>query len=71
MYLKLDNMFDIQNEYTVNGDTGTADYTLAQLRAESNNAIEAINTLDDYFLHPDWFGDPRRLTVGFSVGGGQ
>jgi hypothetical protein len=68
IYAKLDNMFDIMNEYTVYGDTGSADYTLAQLRAESNNAVEAINTLDDFYMHQDWYGDPRRFTVGFSVG---
>ncbi len=68
VYAKFDNLFDIQNEYTVYGDTGSAKYTLAQARAEANNAVEAINTLDDYFLHPDWYGDPRRFTVGFSVG---
>jgi outer membrane receptor protein involved in Fe transport len=71
VYAKLDNMFDIKNEYTVFADTGTADYTLAQQRAEDNNAVEAINTLDDYFLHQTWFGDPRRFTIGFSVGGNQ
>lgn len=68
VYAKLDNVFDIMNEYTVYGDTGSSNYTLTQLRAEGNNAIEAINTLDDYFMHQDWFGDPRRFTVGFSVG---
>jgi len=68
VYAKLDNMFDIKNEYTVYGDTGTADYTLSQQRAEANNAVEAINTLDDYYLHPTWYGDPRRFTIGFSVG---
>ncbi|NQV15932.1 TonB-dependent receptor [bacterium] len=68
IYAKLDNMFDIMNEYTVHNDTGTADYTLGQLRAEANNASEAINTLDDWFSHPTWYGDPRRFTVGFSVG---
>ena len=68
IYAKLDNMFDIMNEYQVYGDTGAADYTLAQLRAEQNNAIEVINTLDDYYMHQTWFGDPRRFTVGFSLG---
>mgnify|MGYP002630428215 CR=1 FL=1 len=68
VYGKLDNMFDIMNEYTVFGDTGSADYTLFQLRAEENNAVEAINTLDDFFMHQDWYGSPRRFTVGFTVG---
>lgn len=68
VYLKLDNAFNIMNEYSVFGDTGTAEYTLAQQRAEENNAVEPINTLDDYFMDQTWFGDPRRVTVGFSVG---
>ncbi len=68
IYLKLDNAFNIMNEYSVYGDTGTAAYTLAQQRAEDNNAIEAINTLDEYFMDQTWYGDPRRVTVGFSVG---
>jgi len=68
VYAKLDNVFDIMNEYGVYGDTGTAKYTLAQLRAENNHAIEAINTLDDYFMHQTWYAEPRRFTVGFSVG---
>jgi len=35
-YVKIDNVFDIMNEYGVYGDTGTAGYTLAQLRAEQS-----------------------------------
>jgi hypothetical protein len=69
IYAKLDNVFDTMNQYGVYGDTGTSEYTLAQLRAESNNAIEAINTLDDYFMHQTWYAEPRRFTVGFSIGG--
>ncbi|MEA3286611.1 MAG: TonB-dependent receptor [Candidatus Marinimicrobia bacterium] len=69
VYAKLDNVFDTMNQYGVYGDTGTSEYTLSQLRAESNNAIEAINTLDDYFMHQTWYAEPRRFTVGFSIGG--
>ncbi len=68
LYVKINNLFDRLNEYGVYGDTGTAKYTLAELRARQNNAIEAINTLDEYFTHPTWYGAPRRIVVGFSVG---
>ncbi|MCF7797485.1 MAG: TonB-dependent receptor [Lentisphaeria bacterium] len=67
-YVKADNLLDILNEYGVYGDTGTAEYTLAQDRAVDNNAIEAINSLDTYFTHPTWYGEPRRVTIGFSLG---
>jgi len=67
-YLKAENLFDRLNEYDVFGDTGTATYTLAQLRAEQNNAVEAINTLDEFFLYRTMYGEPRRVTVGFSIG---
>ncbi len=67
-YLKAENLLDRLNQYGVYGDTGTAEYTLAQLRAEQNNAVEAINTLDQFFLHPTMYGEPRRVTLGFSIG---
>ncbi len=68
VYAKVENLFDTLNEYDVNRDTGTATYTLAQLRAEQNEASEAINTLDEFFLHQGWYGEPRRFTMGFSIG---
>jgi len=67
-YIKADNLLDILNEYGVYGDTGTATYTLAEDRAINNNAVEAINSLDTYFSHPTWYGEPRRITIGFSLG---
>ncbi len=67
-YIKANNVLDALNQYTVNGDTGSAKYTLAENRARANNALESINTLDAYFNHPTWFGEPRRMTIGFSVG---
>lgn len=67
-YIKADNLLDVLNEYGVYGDTGTATYTLAQDRAIDNRAVQAVNSLDTYFTHPTWYGEPRRVTIGFSVG---
>lgn len=63
--LTIYNLFDIQNENDVFRDTGRATYTL-----ETNQAytVHGINTLDDYFYHPEYFDAPRQVKLTFSVG---
>jgi outer membrane receptor protein involved in Fe transport len=58
------NIFDIKNELDVYKDTGSADYTL---EANQPVSVRGVNTLDDYFVRPDWFSTPRQVKLGLSL----
>ncbi len=57
---KVFNLLDSDNATGVFGDTGEADFTLAQLI--SANADEG------FFVRPDFYSEPRRIQLGMSVG---
>jgi len=63
-FLKVYNLFDRLNELTVYSDTGRSGYSLVSQYSE---ARETVNTLDEWLTRPDFFAEPRRLFLGFSL----
>jgi outer membrane receptor for ferrienterochelin and colicin len=63
-FLKVYNLFDRLNELTVYTDTGRAGYSLVSHHSE---ARETVNTLDEWLTRPDYFAEPRRVLLGFSL----
>jgi outer membrane receptor protein involved in Fe transport len=67
LYLKIYNLFDRLNETDVFRDTGHAGYTLEPLYVGGLRP-RGINTLNQYFVRPDYYSEPRRIQIGFEVG---
>jgi outer membrane cobalamin receptor len=63
-FLKVYNLFDQLNELTVYTDTGRAGYSLVSQHSEPR---ETVNTLDEWLIRPDYFAEPRRVLLGFSI----
>ena len=64
LYLKIYNMFDRLNEKDVYSDSGRATYTQ---ELNEPGAVEGLNTKEEYFNRPDWYGPPRRILIGIST----
>ena len=67
LYLKIYNLLDRLNENNVFLDTGRAGYTLEPLYVGGTQP-RGINTLDQYFIRPDYYSEPRRVQLGLEIG---
>lgn len=71
---QVDNLFDAQVHEEVFSSTGRADEDVTlelfrrssgcELDEECRQGVGGVNTLDEYFLAPYRFSDPRRVTLG-------
>jgi outer membrane receptor for ferrienterochelin and colicin len=59
------NLFDTANEIAVFATTGRATYELYRYFLSEVN--QAFNSLPDFFVRPDFFSEPRRITLGMSI----
>lgn len=67
-FLQVQNLFDAKLQWAVYGDTGTADESVEKERLKrTGGEVGGVNTLDDYYYRQDWYGPPRKVSVGFSV----
>ena len=67
VFLRVDNIFDALNELDVYGDTGTATKTYDEDRARQSGVREYVNTITDYFNHPNNYSEPRRIEFGTTI----
>lgn len=65
-FVRVFNLFDRLNEKDVFTDTGRAGYTLAPLYSGGVRP-RGLNTLDQYFVRPDFYSEPRRIQIGFEM----
>lgn len=66
LFMRVYNLFDRRNEIDVFTDTGRAGYSLAHFYAGGKRP-RGINTLDEYFIRPDFYSAPREVNIGFSL----
>ncbi len=66
LFARVYNVFDIRNEVNVYGDSGTADFTLAERLRRQDNSLELVNSIDDFYRNPTFYSEPRRVEVGLS-----
>jgi len=67
IFARIFNVFDRRNENRVFADTGDAERTLDIF---STGEARGLNTLEEFFLRPDFFAEPRRVQVGLKFGFG-
>ena len=62
---QVDNLFDAQVHEEVFASTGRADEDITlELFRRSGTGVGGVNSLDEFFLAPFRFSDPRRITIG-------
>jgi len=66
VFLRIFNLFDNLNELSVYDDTGRAGFTLDENTARATNPTELLNNLDDWFINPTHYAEPRRVEFGFT-----
>ncbi|OZC01584.1 TonB-dependent receptor [Rubricoccus marinus] len=64
---KVENLFDNRDEVNVFSDTGRATYSLEQARARTQFAGDPL-VLERAYTRPDFFSQPRRVTLGLRLG---
>ncbi|HES58935.1 MAG TPA: TonB-dependent receptor, partial [Caldithrix sp.] len=67
VFIKIYNLFDRLNEQEVFGDTGRATYTTEPLYAGGGRP-RGLNTLDQYYVRPNYYSAPRRVLIGLEIG---
>ena len=69
LFININNLLDTRNEISVYGDTGRANRTIEQVRANIISPYEPMrpHSLDDYFSRPDWYSEPRSIQLGLEL----
>jgi hypothetical protein len=65
-FVRVFNLFDRLNELDVFADTGRSGYTLAPLYVGGLHP-RGLNSLDQYYIRPDYYAEPRRIQLGFEI----
>ena len=65
LFLRVFNLFDRLNELQVFTDTGRAGYSLAPIYTGGLRP-QGINTLEQYYIRPDFYSPPREVQFGLS-----
>jgi outer membrane receptor for ferrienterochelin and colicin len=66
-FVRVFNVFDTRNENEVFDDTGRAGFTTDEAKALSENTPELVNSVQDYFLRPRFYSEPRRIEIGMNL----
>jgi len=64
LFFKVFNLFDRRNANDVFSSTGRADFSSDLL---FSGRVQGVNTLEDWFNRADFYSEPRRVQVGFSM----
>ncbi len=68
LFLQVENLFDTRPEYNVYSSSGRADESLEkELDRNREVPVLGVNSLDEWYFNQDWFGGPRRVSLGLSV----
>ena len=68
-YVRIQNLTDRRNHISVYGDSGKANQTIEQARAQAISPFEPMrpNTLEQFFNRPDWYDPPRQIQMGLQI----
>ena len=68
-YIRIQNLTDRRNHISVYGDSGKANQTIEQARAQAISPFEPMrpNTLEQFFNRPDWYDPPRQIQMGLQI----
>lgn len=66
-FLRVFNLFDIRNETRVFDTTGRGTFTTDLDDARRQGTAQRINSVEDWFLRPTNFSEPRRVEFGVNL----
>lgn len=67
LFLQVQNLFDTQIANAVYASSGNAEEALEkELFRSTGSRIGGLNSLDEWFQHPEWYSSPRRVSLGVS-----
>jgi outer membrane receptor for ferrienterochelin and colicin len=70
-FLNIYNFLDTENQINVWGNTGRADKNLDEPDTPEQiswyESAYRINTINEYFTHPEWYSAPRKIHFGFDI----
>jgi len=66
IFARVMNLLDWENPRSVYSDTGDPYYTISRTEADRIDPNMYYNTLDEIFMNPNNFSEPRRVEVGLS-----
>ena len=66
LFLQVQNLFDAEVQQNVYVDSGRADETV-QLSFYDEDSVGGLNSLGEYFYRQDFYGSPRRVSLGLRI----
>lgn len=66
LFLKIFNLFDLDNPTNVYGDSGDPLFTFSRYEAELIDPTLYTNSLHEFYTDPTYFSEPRRIEIGVS-----
>ena len=68
-FMRINNVFDIKNQWGIYTDSGTANYTLAEYLAKQDpyGRPALVNSVDEYYRNPTMYSEPRRIEIGATL----
>jgi len=66
VFAKIFNLLDLDNPRNVYTNSGDAIFTFDRLDAEKTKPVLYYNTLDELYVNPGFFSEPRRVEFGIS-----
>jgi hypothetical protein len=67
-FVKIYNLLDFDNPLYVNADSGDPFFSFSQYEAEKINVpLYNVSSLDQYYINPSLFSEPRRVEIGASI----
>jgi hypothetical protein len=66
-FTRVFNLLDMRNEFGVFNDTGRAGFTTDEAVARASKPHEFVNTLDQWFMIPTNYSEPRRIELGVNL----
>lgn len=67
LFVRMTNIFDRLNEVGVFDDTGRAGFTGDRERVEALNVLTPVNSIEEYFINPYHYSEPRRIEIGVRI----
>ncbi len=67
LFARIYNLFDLKNQVNVYQDSGTADFTLDEFLRRQSGSPQIVNTLNEFYRRPDFYGEPRRIEIGLTI----
>jgi outer membrane receptor for ferrienterochelin and colicin len=66
LFMRIDNLLDTKNAYTVYNDTGEPNFSLVEQRLIEINPPQRVSTVQDWYTRAYYYSAPRRVQFGIT-----